>query len=122
MIQADRNCICQKDDSDCKTPQCAGFLCNNSKCFINNVRCNGVDDCGDNSDEMDCKSGPVEIPVIDPDPKTTRMKRRIYAYLIAVACLTILGYLAYHVSKWIYHIYQARSQDLNFYSYALGTV
>ena len=31
---------------------CAGFLCSNDKCIHSGRECNGVDDCGDNSDEM----------------------------------------------------------------------
>ncbi|KII63067.1 Low-density lipoprotein receptor-related protein 4 [Thelohanellus kitauei] len=139
MIRVDKNCICPKDDLHCRMPQCAGFLCNNSKCLINNVRCNGVDDCGDKSDEMDCKKkcpseahlcqnkcfikdaacGPVAITVIDPEFKTTKMKRRIYPYLIALACLAVLVYPAYRATKWIYHIYRVRRMNLNLHSQAL---
>ncbi|KII70741.1 Suppressor of tumorigenicity 14 protein [Thelohanellus kitauei] len=40
---------------------CAGFQCNNSKCLINNVKCNGIDECGDGSDEADCRSHTFEF-------------------------------------------------------------
>ena len=29
------------------------FLCNNTKCLPSTFKCNGQDDCGDNSDEID---------------------------------------------------------------------
>ncbi|KII63074.1 Low-density lipoprotein receptor-related protein 4 [Thelohanellus kitauei] len=139
LIQVDKKCICPKDDPHCKMPHCAGFLCKNSKCLINNVRCNGVNDCGDNSDEIDCKKkcssdthscrnkcfikdavcGPVDISVIDPDPKTTRIKRRIYASLIALVCLALLTYPVYRGAKLIYGICRVRRMNLNLHSQAL---
>ncbi|KII72341.1 Sortilin-related receptor [Thelohanellus kitauei] len=33
---------------------CLGFLCQNKKCFLNNVKCNGISECGDESDEIRC--------------------------------------------------------------------
>ncbi len=41
--------------------ECKKFLCANGKCLINGKPCNGVDDCGDNSDEMCCKSESDDI-------------------------------------------------------------
>uniref|UniRef100_A0A8C1NP47 trypsin n=1 Tax=Cyprinus carpio TaxID=7962 RepID=A0A8C1NP47_CYPCA len=39
-----------------ETPgECKKFICANGKCLINGKPCNGVDDCGDNSDEMCCQ-------------------------------------------------------------------
>ena len=40
-------CFCAKNQ----------FLCDNKKCVPENWKCNGVNDCGDNSDEIDviCK-------------------------------------------------------------------
>ncbi|KAF1744101.1 hypothetical protein MXB_570, partial [Myxobolus squamalis] len=66
--ESDKNlCICSNsstvEDYQCsgdaasKTATgitCSGFLCNNYKCLRNNVMCNGIDDCGDNSDENEC--------------------------------------------------------------------
>ncbi len=41
--------------------ECKKFLCANGKCLINGKPCDGVDDCGDNSDEMCCKSESDDI-------------------------------------------------------------
>jgi len=30
------------------------MACNNGKCVLAALKCNGVDNCGDNSDEADC--------------------------------------------------------------------
>ncbi|XP_016110456.1 complement factor I-like isoform X1 [Sinocyclocheilus grahami] len=37
------------------TGECKKFICANGKCLIYGKTCNGVDDCGDNSDEMCCQ-------------------------------------------------------------------
>ncbi|KII64326.1 Low-density lipoprotein receptor-related protein 4 [Thelohanellus kitauei] len=58
-VRVDNKCICPQDHPYCTLPQCAGFKCRNSKCLLDNVRCNGVNDCGDNSDEIDCKSNGI---------------------------------------------------------------
>ncbi|KII63565.1 Low-density lipoprotein receptor-related protein 2 [Thelohanellus kitauei] len=55
-IRANNKCICPSDHANCTLPQCIGYQCRNSKCLLDNVRCNGVDDCGDNSDEIGCES------------------------------------------------------------------
>ncbi|KAK2886086.1 hypothetical protein Q8A67_016923 [Cirrhinus molitorella] len=36
--------------------KCKTFVCANGKCLLNGKPCNGIDDCGDNSDEMCCQS------------------------------------------------------------------
>lgn len=33
------------------------FLCTNRRCIETGRHCNGIDDCGDNSDELNCASG-----------------------------------------------------------------
>ncbi|RXN08433.1 complement factor I [Labeo rohita] len=36
--------------------ECKKFVCANGKCLLHGKPCNGIDDCGDNSDEMCCQS------------------------------------------------------------------
>ncbi|KAK2863395.1 hypothetical protein Q5P01_002928 [Channa striata] len=43
------------DASQAKNDEQCGFLCANTKCVSLNQTCDGVDDCGDRSDEMCCK-------------------------------------------------------------------
>ncbi|XP_073679424.1 complement factor I-like [Garra rufa] len=38
------------------TGECKKFVCANGKCLHHGTPCNGIDDCGDNSDEMCCQS------------------------------------------------------------------
>ena len=37
-------------------PTCKGFQCDNNLCINLSWKCDGGNDCGDNSDEMDCQS------------------------------------------------------------------
>ncbi|KII71673.1 hypothetical protein RF11_11475 [Thelohanellus kitauei] len=48
-VESSKQFICQEADFTCLS-----FKCNNGKCPRNNIRCNSVDDCGDNSDEIGC--------------------------------------------------------------------
>ncbi|RUS78213.1 hypothetical protein EGW08_014027, partial [Elysia chlorotica] len=43
--------ICSTNGSRCAADQ---FKCHNGRCQPKNYQCDGEDDCGDNSDEMDC--------------------------------------------------------------------
>ncbi|KII71015.1 hypothetical protein RF11_15103 [Thelohanellus kitauei] len=55
-IKSDHKHICQKHDIECLRRYCAGFQCGSSECITNNVRCNGINECRDGSDEMNCES------------------------------------------------------------------
>lgn len=46
---------CYEASQPPKEEEC-GFKCVNTKCVLLNQTCNGVDDCGDRSDEMCCKN------------------------------------------------------------------
>ncbi|KII75164.1 hypothetical protein RF11_10459 [Thelohanellus kitauei] len=48
-----REYMCDLYDAEYKL--CVGFKCKNGKCLLNNVRCNGINDCGDRSDESNCE-------------------------------------------------------------------
>ncbi|KII66654.1 Low-density lipoprotein receptor-related protein 4 [Thelohanellus kitauei] len=54
-IKESKKYICAQDDAKCLNHFCVGFKCNNGECRRNNVRCNDIDDCGDDSDEDDCE-------------------------------------------------------------------
>ena len=46
-----KRCINKWNVSNCIASQ---FECDNGKCFSKNVICDGVDNCGDKSDERNC--------------------------------------------------------------------
>ncbi|KAF0993398.1 hypothetical protein HZS_2254 [Henneguya salminicola] len=47
-------CICDSQHPTCSKCKSHEFHCKNSECIHIKGRCNGVDNCGDNSDEYDC--------------------------------------------------------------------
>ncbi|KII73244.1 hypothetical protein RF11_03645 [Thelohanellus kitauei] len=55
-IQSDHEHNRQTRDIECLRRYCAGFQCNSSECITNNVRCNGINECRDGSDEINCSS------------------------------------------------------------------
>ncbi|KII64646.1 Low-density lipoprotein receptor-related protein 2 [Thelohanellus kitauei] len=109
----DGKCNCLPGHPNCLLPYCAGFFCENSKCLLNNVRCNGIDDCGDGSDEKHCHRhcfstshicrnnctskemvcDIVEI-VVKFQIKTKRL-RGIHIFLIICGCLVLLPALGH---------------------------
>lgn len=85
----DKDCPNGKDEENCKVPpsnarpteppsapngQCHDwmFKCANSKCVPDWWKCDGVNDCGDNSDEMGCKNSTA--PLTTPKPMTEKPK------------------------------------------------
>ncbi|XP_072041686.1 protein psiQ-like [Amphiura filiformis] len=54
------------DEIGCPCPQEGDFRCSNLRCIAPDLMCNGADECGDNSDEMNC-------PTLEPttEPLTT---------------------------------------------------
>ncbi|KII64342.1 Vacuolar protein sorting/targeting protein 10 [Thelohanellus kitauei] len=119
MALVNNKCLCPKDHTNCKMPICVGFRCENSKCLLNNVRCNGVNDCGDNSDEINCERicssethlcrnkcfdkdavcGPLDITVINP-MAGSEMMLTFYILLITCACIVLLRGPFYLAFKW----------------------
>ncbi|KII64772.1 hypothetical protein RF11_00535 [Thelohanellus kitauei] len=62
-IEREPQHICEKDDIECLGEYdnylgsyCTGFQCCSSECITNNVKCNGVKECQDGSDENNCYS------------------------------------------------------------------
>ncbi|KII62836.1 Low-density lipoprotein receptor-related protein 1B [Thelohanellus kitauei] len=53
-------CVCANNKKKCQRCQSHEFLCNNNICIDKIFRCNGVDDCGDYSDEK-CSSSIIII-------------------------------------------------------------
>ncbi|KII65641.1 Low-density lipoprotein receptor-related protein 5 [Thelohanellus kitauei] len=126
-VQIDNICECPKDNIGCLcfyfvklASHCAGFPCKNSKCLINNVQCNGVDDCGDGSDEIGCKHkcpkdkhmcgrncitkdivcNSIHISEVHIGHKGRKLIG-FYIFLIFMTCLTIL-YPLFLFIRWCY--------------------
>ncbi|KAF1745292.1 hypothetical protein MXB_330 [Myxobolus squamalis] len=59
-----RSCSCNSNNSNCLAKWCLGFYCLNNKCLIDNVRCNGKNDCGDNSDEYRCNGNIFKFNIV----------------------------------------------------------
>ncbi|KII72855.1 Prolow-density lipoprotein receptor-related protein 1 [Thelohanellus kitauei] len=53
-VETSNEYMCDKSDAKCLKKFCVGFTCGTGKCLSNNIRCNGIDDCGDGSDEANC--------------------------------------------------------------------
>ncbi|KAF0988650.1 hypothetical protein HZS_2842, partial [Henneguya salminicola] len=48
-------CVCDASHPDCTACKSNEYHCKNEKCVPMSNRCNGVDNCGDSSDEQNCK-------------------------------------------------------------------
>ncbi|KII75214.1 Sortilin-related receptor [Thelohanellus kitauei] len=137
-VLVNNTCVCPKHSLNCTLPQCAGFRCNNSKCLLDNVKCNGVDDCGDQSDESGCNGtcsadnhlckdkcflkdavcGPVQISVINPIAE----KRIMFYFYTLLIILTILACLVHPFYPELVSFYKkltTRSQTSNIDTHAL---
>ncbi|KII71283.1 Suppressor of tumorigenicity 14 protein [Thelohanellus kitauei] len=133
--QVKNRCECPPETPYCLMPYCSGFFCKNSKCLLNNVRCNGVEDCGDGTDEANCPhlcSDDMhmcrnvcvskqtvcdivdnEIPVV-PTPKPKRI-RGVYIFLIILLCL-VAPYPLYRLFRECYRRYMRRRLRLRFWT------
>ncbi|KII71282.1 Sortilin-related receptor [Thelohanellus kitauei] len=135
--QVKNKCECPPETPYCLMPYCSGFFCKNSKCLLNNVRCNGVDDCGDGTDEANCPHlcskdmhmcrnvcvskqtvcdiVDNEIPVVPtPKPKLKRI-RGVYIFLIILLCL-VAPYPLYRLFRECYRRYMRRRLRLRFWT------
>lgn len=50
------DCEDESDEMECDYHKCSdgNFMCENGVCISSSLRCNNIDDCNDNSDELDC--------------------------------------------------------------------
>ncbi|KII60934.1 Vacuolar protein sorting/targeting protein 10 [Thelohanellus kitauei] len=131
-IRSDDKCICPKEHPDCLLPHCTGFPCKNSKCLINNVQCNGVDDCGDGSDEIGCTHkcpkdnhlcqdkcitkdtvcNSKKIVVIPTKPKARKLGVGYIILIIILICLAMI-YPSYLFIRWCRRRFYQRPLSLN---------
>ncbi|XP_075734648.1 cubilin [Rhipicephalus microplus] len=69
--------------------------CNNSKiCIHEDWRCNGVNDCGDNSDEVDCGYHPTPSPsptTPPPGPPSPSKGVSVAAFVVTVLLALVIG-------------------------------
>ena len=58
LTEADRRCYCLLPETD-RGRYCllddGWFLCQNGACVMNSSRCDGINNCGDASDEAECE-------------------------------------------------------------------
>ncbi|KAF1744645.1 hypothetical protein MXB_2561 [Myxobolus squamalis] len=54
-LEGNSTCVCNINSPNCFGKLCSGFHCLNDRCLIDKVRCDGKNDCGDNSDEHQCQ-------------------------------------------------------------------
>ncbi|KII61526.1 Low-density lipoprotein receptor-related protein 2 [Thelohanellus kitauei] len=66
-------CVCSKNNPKCKSIgkndlvcRKNEFYCQNNKCIPGILRCNGIDDCGDNSDEI-CQKCMIKEELVCPE-------------------------------------------------------
>ena len=61
-----KDCLDGEDERNCPLIQCGSgqFKCDNDQCIPAKLRCDHVDDCGDNSDEGDA-CGNITSPVLN---------------------------------------------------------
>lgn len=58
LLYSDVNGKCPTDNGHCYTGE---FECDNRHCIPHRYRCNGFNDCGDNSDEVNCTCEPLNF-------------------------------------------------------------
>ncbi|XP_072042804.1 uncharacterized protein [Amphiura filiformis] len=63
-----------KDELGCPCVREDDFRCANSRCISSDLRCNGEDECDDNSDEINCSTTPYAAtePYMSSDATTTQ--------------------------------------------------
>nr|DBA23828.1 TPA: hypothetical protein GDO54_014706 [Pyxicephalus adspersus] len=80
LLSESRPCIptklCKIEESDCTKK----FKCNTGRCIDSKLKCNGDNDCGDNSDERGCARKPGQKRSFEPIPGAQLMANG-YNYL-----------------------------------------
>ncbi|KAK6196271.1 hypothetical protein SNE40_001524 [Patella caerulea] len=67
------------------THEC-NIFCDNGVCLHKDWRCNGINECGDNTDEIDCK-GPGPTPAPTPTPAPHKGGSGVASYWVALCLL-----------------------------------